>query len=148
MNIIEALQALKDGLKIRKTGWSNSSYYIYLTEGGVCNQIGEHEEIIISNLYHLADVWELYTEPLKLTPEEIKALKLARDCGFRWIHNHVDAWSDSNQYEAWLTKEKYASHSDHQDCCARWIPSLAILNSASCLTEEPMSISELLKDEV
>jgi hypothetical protein len=83
-----------------------------------------------------------------LTPEEIKALKLARDCGFNWIHNHADAWSDSNQYEAWLTKEKYASDSNNQDCCVRWIPSLAILNGALCLTEEPMSISELLKDEV
>ena len=62
------------------------------------------------NIDHLADLWEMdsgaaykfwkdssrmnsvCTEPSKppqLTPEELKALKLARDCGFNWIYKNI-----------------------------------------------------------
>jgi len=79
-----------------------------------------------------------YTEPSKhpqLTPEEIKALKLARDCGFNLIQCECTKWvSPTGKEHSWVG--------------VQWIPSLCVLNHSNWITEEPMSIDELLKDEV
>ena len=146
---------------------TTESDVVWLTES-------EIDTIIIKpkrNIDHLAELWEMdsgaaykfwkdnsrmnsvcyedvafmlapYTEPSKppqLTPEEIKALKLARDCGFNWITKVCSK-------EAWLSDINVED--DPLSASAKWIPSLAVLNGAKWLTEEPMSINELLKDEV
>jgi hypothetical protein len=88
-----------------------------------------------------------YTEPSKhpqLTPEEIKALKLARDCGFSEIRcggelelTEVRAVNDDRCHSDWVLAYK--------------IPALENLTQGRRsfqITSNPMSISELLNDEV
>ena len=75
-----------------------------------------------------------YTEPSKypqLTPEEIKALKLARDCGFKFIQRDGSLWvSPTGKTMSWVG--------------VQWIPSLDGLLRSNWITHEPMSINELL----
>jgi len=140
MNIIEALQALKDGKKIRKTGWKDIMYlcvkgnYVFRESNILCPiYIGDADDINCTD-------WELYTEPLKLTPEEIKALKLARDCGFDVIFKNV--------YLRVCVKSQALGMSNVV-CDTCFVPNLTVLGKSSWVsTETHMSINELLKDEV
>ena len=67
----------------------------------------------------------------KLTPEEIKALKLARDCGFNFISKRVKQSTHIIiQKDDWIYAEN--------------IPAFEILDKSTWITEEPMSINELL----
>ena len=86
----------------------------------------------------IAILGELYIEPSKdpkLTPEEIKALKLARDCGFNSVS---------------MPNAKIARINISQDdyIYAENIPSFTVLNESTWIARTPMSINELLKDEV
>jgi len=133
MNIIDALQALKDGKKIRASVWKKGAYLMACQDGMICNEKGSITEIASCNIS--TNKWEIYTEPLKLTPEEIKALKLARDCGFNLIQCDGTMWvSPTGKEHSWVG--------------VQWIPSLCVLNRSNWITEGPMSINELLKDEV
>ncbi len=140
MNIIEALQALRDGKKIRVREWNDKRRFYSLMDDCVVDEKGRGEEINIRTLYALVDdTWELYAEPLKLTPEEIKALKLARDCGFKFIQRDGSLWvSPTGKTMSWV-----GVHMLYM-----WIPSLDGLLRSNWITHEPMSINELLKDEV
>lgn len=93
MNIIEALQALKDGKKIRKVIWPNSNCYYYLDE-----RKGEMKDsynnnaigISIDNLFN--DEWEIYEpepeyfdffEAIKRIKEGKKVTNVdSNSCGF------------------------------------------------------------------
>ena len=139
MNIIEALQALKDGKKIRKTGWKDITYlcvkgnYVFRESNILCPiYIGDADDLNCTD-------WELYTEPLKLTPEEIKALKLARDCGFNIVYRNK---YDSNGVAVAVKSEPISYW------FVGYAPSLSCLSDSDWITNEPMSINELLKDEV
>lgn len=139
MTIIEALQALKDGKKICKRDWYNGTYLFAETIfkfRTVCwNEDGKVEGY--THLIDLdADDWELYAEPVRITPEERKALELAKACGFEWIRFH----------------ENFAKLSE-DEFCAAWvevcdIPAMMALAKPHRkfeLTETPVSIDELLK---
>jgi hypothetical protein len=83
-----------------------------------------------------------YIEPSKypkLTPDERKALELAKACGFAWIRHkgYTQLSSHGHGSYDWLNLD--------------YIPALNILaerNRLFKLTEKPVSIDELLKDEV
>ena len=84
-----------------------------------------------------------YTEPSKypqLTPEEIKALKLARDCGFADISR-----SSETDYTILFN---YAKFGMDYCLCAHEVPSFTVLCDAKWINGKGQSINELLKDEV
>lgn len=84
MNIIEALQALKEGKKIKRAAWKHLKY-IVLMGNKIKDDLGGGFNLCVlsENLYE--DDWELYAEPLKLTAEERKALELVKACGYDLI---------------------------------------------------------------
>ena len=122
----------------------NIDHIIELLEDGKEEQARKfyNELVPLSEGYAVADeiyyFLKPYTEPSKypqLTPEEIKALKLARDCGFNLIQCDGTMWvSPTGKEHSWVG--------------VQWIPSLCVLNRSNWITEGPMSINELLKDEV
>jgi hypothetical protein len=61
MNIIEALQALKDGKKIRKDGW-RLDQFIFLSDAYIRGQDGMLYCIGISGNQNFETNWELYLE--------------------------------------------------------------------------------------
>jgi hypothetical protein len=137
MNIIEALQALRDGKKIRITEWNDKRRYYCLKGDRLVDESGKAEDINIRTSYVLVDdIWEIYTEPLKLTPEEIKALKLARDCGFADISR-----SSETDYTILFN---YAKFGMDYCLCAHEVPSFAVLCDANWINGKGQSISELL----
>lgn len=88
----------------------------------------------------IAILGEVYIEPSKdpkLTPEEIKALKLARDCGFNWIYKNI-------QGNIMLQEYSCGGRSMFAWCA----PAFSTILTLENMNEEPMSINELLKDEV
>ena len=118
----------------------NVDHIIELLEDGKEEQARKfyNELVPLSEGYAVADeiyyFLKPYTEPSKhpqLTPEEIKALKLARDCGFNLIQCDCTMWvSPTGKEHSWVG--------------VQWIPSLCVLNRSNWITEGPMSINELL----
>jgi len=137
MNVIEALQALKDRKKMRRSWWDKGSYVEMKCDGTLRNNNASLTDISVGNITN--DDWELYTEPLKLTPEEIKALKLARDCGFDIVYRNK---YDSNGVAVAVKSEPVSYW------FVGYAPSLSCLEYSDWITKEPMSINDLLKDEV
>ena len=122
----------------------NIDHIIELLEDGKEEQARKfyNELVPLSEGYAVADeiyyFLKPYAEPSKypqLTPEEIKALKLARDCGFNSVS---------------MPNAKIARINISQDdyIYAENIPSFTVLNESTWIARTPMSISELLKDEV
>lgn len=88
MNVLEALQALKDGKKIRKKDWLYAGYYI---------QLNEHNQIIdlhgdVKQIYtdSLNDEWELYDDAKHF--DCFEAMKRLKD------GKKVSFYSDSRLY--------------------------------------------------
>ena len=133
MNIIEALQALKDGKKIRKTWWDKECY-AYSEEGIVYNEGGQWW--LPTKLDIDEENWELYTEHIRITPEERKALELAKACGFdtlrrnRYDDNGICVCVKNECDRYWYTE---------------YAPSLSCLNDVSWMPEKgDLSIDDLL----
>jgi hypothetical protein len=114
----------------------NIDHLADLWDNGEINKAVEffNEIILESKIAVIENVFAPYTEPSKypqLTPEEIKALKLARDCGFNLIHRDGSLWvSPTGKTMSWVG--------------VQWIPSLDGLLRSNWITHEPMSINELL----
>lgn len=61
MNILEAMQALKDGKKIRKRQWENMNFYIQLNRN--FQIVDPQGDVAAMNTYKLGgDEWELYDD--------------------------------------------------------------------------------------
>jgi len=127
----------------------NIDHIIELLEDGKEEQARKfyNELVPLSEGYAVADeiyyFLKPYTEPSKhpqLTPEEIKALKLARDCGFADISR-----SSETDYTILFN---YANYGMDYCLCAHEVPSFSVLCDANWINGKGQSISELLKDEV
>ena len=114
----------------------NIDHLADLWDNGEINKAVEffNEIILESKIAVIENVFAPYTEQSKypkLTPEEIKALKLARDCGFNLIQCDGTMWvSPTGKKHSWVG--------------VQWIPSLDGLLRSNWITPEPMSINELL----
>jgi hypothetical protein len=87
-----------------------------------------------------------YTEPSKhpqLTPEEIKALKLARELGFTDIKGSSFGTLNPNAMLSFPEGRLLG-----KGFCTNYIPAFFCLNNPEWLTDDYTSINELLKDEV
>jgi len=60
MNIIEALQAMKNGKKVKKVGWSDG-LYLQIKNNMICNAKGTFDNSFSSDM---TVKWEEYVEPL------------------------------------------------------------------------------------
>ena len=126
----------------------NIDHIIELWERG---KTGEALEFFrdCSKFFHmyedLTEVMSPYIEPSKypqLTPEEIKALKLAKACGFGWI-----------RFNGQLTQLCEPALFRFEDAWINLcdIPAMNALSTPRRtfpLRQDPMSINDLLKDEV
>ena len=97
MNIIEALQALEDGKRIRKINWLYSHSYFYLDKrkGEIKNELNKNvHSIFIDNLFK--DDWELHdgTEYFDFfeAMNRIKDGKIVtnKDCPFKQYYLDID----------------------------------------------------------
>lgn len=82
-----------------------------------------------------------YAEPSKyhkLTPDELKALELAKECGFKWVCRICDFISIGETEDGAYVEDGIRSS---------WIPALKILDDTDWIPEKPMSIDSLLKGE-
>ena len=114
----------------------NIDHLADLWDNGEINKAVEffNEVILESKIAVIENVFAPYTEQSKypkLTPEEIKALKLARDCGFNSVS---------------MPNAKIARINISQDdyIYAENIPSFTVLNESTWIARTPMSINELL----
>ena len=139
MNVIEALQALKDGKQIQEKEWV-TALYLELRDGEICFDDGDQYTFFVNGDDLSCDKYKLYIEPLKLTPEEIKALKLAQDCGFADISR-----SSETDYTILFN---YAKFGMDYCLCAHEVPSFTVLHDAKWINGKGQSINDLLKDEV
>lgn len=69
MNSLEAIQAMKDGKKVRYQTW-NPNHYVYIKDNKVLNQNNSSDMIRVQDLN--VSLWELYTGP---APVEVKLSK-------------------------------------------------------------------------
>jgi hypothetical protein len=60
MNIIEALQALKNGKKMRRNWWDKGLYIVMKCDGTICNGNASLTDISIGNITN--DNWEIYND--------------------------------------------------------------------------------------
>lgn len=98
MNIIEALQAMKDSKKIRGRKWKNKQIYFELNENGqIVNLHGNLVDIWTNSL--TADDWEVY-EPIEYFDffEAIKRLKDGKKVTNEWIKPGYYYYGDTIQY--------------------------------------------------
>lgn len=133
MNIIEALQALKEGKKIKRAAWKHLKY-IVLMGNKIKDDLGGGFNLCVlsENLYE--DDWELYAEPLKLTAEERKALELVKACGYDLI------WYDTCFLWARVRGEDEAGVADDD------FPPLRALKGLFPRATNPTSIDSLLEE--
>ena len=61
MNIIEALQALKDGNKMRRNWWTKGAFVVMKGDGTIRNNNASLTDISVGNITN--ENWEIYTEP-------------------------------------------------------------------------------------
>jgi len=140
MNIIEALQALKDGKKIRLGNWEEG-HFLYIDNIDPFRRITERFEeksnrFFCSIISMSVSEWELYPEPIPLTSEERKALELAKACGFdtlrrnRYDDNGICVCVKNECDRYWYTE---------------YAPSLSCLNDVSWMPEKgDLPIDDLL----
>ena len=67
MNIVEALQALVDGKKIREKNWDKGEY-VYIEDNFIVTDCGDVIDLVVDDLEDITkDMWEIYqTEEDKL----------------------------------------------------------------------------------
>lgn len=97
MTFSEAIEAMKQGYKVRHSMWSAKYYYYHIHNGVIVDS--DYEEIVdIDTGDILSDHWEIYTEPKPEPQFEIGELVMMRDDeSQKWLPLHF-ARRDANRY--------------------------------------------------
>lgn len=139
MNIIEALHALQDGKKIRKKEWCQD-WFIFMSDNFIRDYRGVLFSIGVSGRKEFATEWELYAEPVHITPEERKALELAKACGFTGVYRVEFITAHTGVVFVVETPGKSF------ECLVSNVPAWSFLQDAKWITtDDRLSIDELLK---
>lgn len=136
MNIIEALQALKDGKKVRQKYWGKGRF-VKANGDGTISDDGSRP-VVLRNVYD--DDWELYTEPVRITTEERKALELAKMCGFTGVYRVEFFTAHTGVVFVVDTPGKSFN------CLVSNVPKWSVLQDSKWITtDDRLTIDELLK---
>lgn len=83
MTFSEALEAMKQGCKVRRKEWDNNEVakddYLYIDGGAFCDSKGDRF-YSLKDFVILATDWEIYTEPKPEPQFEVGELVMMRDC--------------------------------------------------------------------
>ena len=124
MTFSEALEAMKQGYKVRRASWSTG--YIYLKNNETIIDDGgiTFEGIIIDNL--LATDWEIYNEPKPEPQFEIGELVMMRD-------NNANIWRPE-----YFAREGKSNECNYQSMTGAWYVECAKFDKDIVFTNKPV----------
>ena len=103
MTFEEALQAIKEGKKVRNKGWS-SSVYLKKYFDRVVNQDGKTMNLTITSM--LSDDWEEYKEPVLDEKEKEYLSAVIKPFRDRVIYiKKIDVYLGCNKYDEYILGE-------------------------------------------
>jgi len=82
LTFIEAMNELSDGKKVRRKGWVEDMYWIFLSE-----KIFDHTGKIIELTYGVNADWELYEAPPKNKTVKLYEYVIPGSWEFKWTAN-------------------------------------------------------------